>query len=104
MRTLLAVSVAFLAACATAPEFRVPTQTLKPGIYHVETGKVVSYDDLIADLETREFILLAESHDSVSDHDKQSRVYASLTEQSDRPVCLGMEMFQTAYQLSLIHI
>ena len=93
----VALSWTSLPGCATQTRVvEPPTQTIEPGIYDVATSARLPAAKLWEELEDARFVLVAESHDSASDHAIQLHVLRELAARGD--VALGMEMFQRPFQ------
>lgn len=87
---LLAAS---LAGCAVARSVTAPVE----GVLDVRTGRVISFEDMVADLATVPMVYVGESHTNPEHHEIQRRIIDALAARNPR-VMVGMEMLQRPYQ------
>lgn len=78
----------------------VPQAQLYPvdTILAAETQKAVSFETMIADLETVSVVYVGEAHINPAHHEIQLRVLKALYERHPGKIAVGMEMFARPYQ------
>ncbi len=67
-------------------------------IINMQTGKTVSFDELIDQLETKDLVFIGESHDNPEHHLIQVQILQALMARHDLPLTIAMEFFQTSQQ------
>jgi uncharacterized iron-regulated protein len=67
-------------------------------IINTETGKTVSFDELIDQLKTKDLIFIGETHDNPEHHLIQAQILQALMARNDLPLTIAMEFFQTSQQ------
>jgi uncharacterized iron-regulated protein len=89
---------AILQKAPTALKLQGLPVTLQPGdIVATQTGSVLSFDALMAQLSDQQIIYVGETHVSAADHQIQLRILEAL-HAANKEVSLGMEMFPRAAQ------
>lgn len=74
------------------------TMDVYPGkIYAADTGKPVSFDDMIRGMAKTRLVYVGETHNSLPMHQIQARIIESLWEQ-DRNLSVGLEMYPVTQQ------
>ncbi|HID30564.1 MAG TPA: hypothetical protein EYP19_11245, partial [Desulfobacterales bacterium] len=98
-----------VSACVTIQKRRRPDVARIKGIsenfdigtiVRTETGQVVSFEDLIADLEGVRIVYVGERHSNEAHHDVQLEILKALHEK-DSTLLVGMEMFVHSDQQAL---
>lgn len=96
--TLLCV---YVSACAVIQKLKMPSVARIKGIsegfeagtiVRTETGRVLSFEELLADLEGVQVVYVGEKHGNQAHHDIQLKVLKALYEK-DPTLLVGMEMF-----------
>ena len=113
MRLLIIAASVFLCmyvtGCAVIQKLKMPTVLRIKGvsegfetgtIVHTETGQVVSFEELMADLEGVRIVYVGERHSNEAHHDVQLRILKALYEK-DPTLLVGMEMFVSSDQHAL---
>jgi len=113
MRLLIIAASVFLCmyvtGCAVIQKLKIPTVLRIKGvsegfetgtIVHTETGQVVSFEELMADLEGVRIVYVGERHSNEAHHDVQLRILKALYEK-DPTLLVGMEMFVSSDQHAL---
>ena len=113
MRLLIIAASVFLClyvpGCAVIQKLKMPTVVRIKGvsgafgmgtIVHTETGQVVSFEELMADLEDVRIVYVGERHSNEAHHDVQLRILKALCEK-DPTLLVGMEMFVGSDQHAL---
>ena len=113
MRLLIIAASVFLCmyvtGCAVLQKLKMPTVMRIKGvpegfetgtIVHTETGQVVSFEELMADLEGVRIVYVGERHSNEAHHDVQLRILKALYEK-DPTLLVGMEMFVSSDQHAL---
>ena len=108
MRLIIVAVCVFLcmhaSGCAVIKQLKMPTVVRIKGvtgefeigaIVRTETGQVVSFDELMADLEDVRVVYVGERHSNEAHHDVQLRILKALYEK-DPTLFVGMEMFGMA--------
>lgn len=99
----------YVSACAVIQKLKMPTEVHIKGIskgfetgtiVHAETGRVVSFEELMADLESVRIVYVGERHSNEAHHDVQLRILKALYEK-DPALLVGMEMFVSPDQQAL---
>jgi len=67
-------------------------------IINMETGKTVSFNDLIDQLETKDLVFIGETHNNPEHHLIQVQLLQALMARHDLPLTVAMEFFQTSQQ------
>jgi uncharacterized iron-regulated protein len=67
-------------------------------IINMATGKTVSFDELIDQLETKDLVFIGETHDNAEHHLIQVQILQALIYRHDCPLTIGMEFFQPSQQ------
>src|SRR5690349_230448 len=94
MRALPSILLAAaLAGCASARSVAEPVE----GVLDARTGKIVSFEDMVADLGSVPMVYVGESHTNPEHHEIQRRILDALSARGGR-VMVGMEMLQRPYQ------
>lgn len=95
---LLTLTIGGCAQTAGGPVRPSPKSQYGPGtIIFAETGKPVSFEAMIQDLETARIVYVGETHTRKADHQVQLKTLKALDQQiSD--LIVGMEMFSRPYQ------
>ena len=90
-----------LGSCAGTSDKVVTPETVKSlqpdTIVSAESGKEVSFDQMMQDLNRHQVIFVGEKHTSVSHHSIQLRIIQSAF-RNNRDLIVGMEMFDRSYQ------
>jgi len=95
-----------VSACAVIQKLKMPTEVHIKGIskgfeigtiVHTETGRVVSFEELMADLEDVRIVYVGERHSNEAHHDVQLRILKALYEK-DPALLVGIEMFVSSDQ------
>ncbi len=76
----------------SAPAYPVDT------ILEAATGRAVSFETMIADLETVPVVYVGETHTNEAHHEIQLRILKALQERCPGTIAVGMEMFARPYQ------
>ena len=72
--------------------------TFRPGtIISAETGKEVSFDEMMEDLNSHQIVFVGEKHTSTAHHDIQLKIIQA-SFKSNHDLVVGMEMFDRSYQ------
>ena len=113
MRFVILTACVFLcvsvSSCAMIQKLKMPTVVRIKGvsdgfeigtIVHSESGQVVSFDELMADLEVVRVVYVGERHCNQVHHDVQLRILKALHEK-DPVLLVGMEMFEGSDQHAL---
>ncbi len=113
MRLIIVVASVFLCmyvtGCAVIQKLKMPTVVRIKGvsevfeigtIVHTQTGRVVSFKELMADLEDVRIVYVGERHSNEAHHDVQLRILKALYEK-DPALLVGMEMFVSSDQPAL---
>lgn len=96
----------FVSGCTAIQKQRMPTEMRIKGVSEVfkagtivrpETGVVVSFDELLADLETVRIVYIGETHPYKAHHTVQLKILKALFEKCP-DLLVGMEMFHASYQ------
>ncbi|MBN1938468.1 MAG: ChaN family lipoprotein, partial [Candidatus Aminicenantes bacterium] len=75
------------------PRFKDRTVEVAAGsICSMETGKLVSFDQMIREMKAAAFVYIGETHTSLPMHELQARIIKALHEQ-DRRLAVGLEMY-----------
>jgi uncharacterized iron-regulated protein len=83
------------------PRFKDRTVEVAPGeIVSMETGKSVSFEQMIREMRPVPFVHVGETHDSLPIHELQARIIKALHAQ-DRRLSVGLEMYPVTRQESL---
>jgi len=91
----------YVSACAVIQKLKMPSVARIKGIskgfevgtiVRTQTGQVVSFEELMADLENVEIVYVGEKHSNQAHHDIQLKVLKALYEE-DPTLLVGMEMF-----------
>ena len=99
----------YVTGCAVIQKLKMPTVLRIKGvsegfetgtIVHTETGQVVSFEELMADLEGVRIVYVGERHSNEAHHDVQLRILKALYEK-DPTLLVGMEMFVSSDQHAL---
>ena len=99
----------YAAGCTTTQKPSMPTEVRIKGvpatfeigaIVRPETAEVVSFDQLLADLENVQVVYIGEVHTNEAHHDIQLKVLKVLFERCGN-LLVGMEMFEASYQDAL---
>lgn len=99
----------YVTGCAVIQKLKMPTVVRIKGvsegfetgtIVHTETGQVVSFEELIADLEGVRIVYVGERHSNEAHHDVQLSILKALYEK-DPTLLVGMEMFVSSDQHAL---
>jgi uncharacterized iron-regulated protein len=69
-------------------------------IFDARSGKEISFEKMIENMQKSQFIYVGETHDSMLIHDIQAKIIKSLYE-TDRNLAVGMEMFTVNIQEKL---
>lgn len=102
---LVLLALFLLGGCATVPATMLPLASIEGiqghfrigRIIHLETGKAVSFGELIAQLGPAELIFIGEVHDNPEHHLIQVQILQALIARYG-PVTIGMESFQEHQQ------
>lgn len=95
---LLAIALGGCMQTAGGPVRPSPKSEYRPGtIISAETGKPVSFEAMIRDIETARVIYVGETHTRKADHQAQLKILKALDQQISDLV-VGMEMFSRPYQ------
>ena len=90
-----------LVSCAGTSEKVVKPETVKslrPGtIISAESGKEVTFDEMMKDLNRHQIIFVGEKHNSVSHHSIQLKIIQAAF-RNHHNLVVGMEMFDRSYQ------
>jgi uncharacterized iron-regulated protein len=109
---IIAASVSmylFVSGCAVMQKLKTPTVVRIKGIsegfkvgtiVRTETGQIVSFEELMADLEGVRIVYAGERHDNQAHHDVQLKILRALQEK-DPTLLVGMEMFVKSDQHAL---
>jgi uncharacterized iron-regulated protein len=94
--------IIFLWGCAVAPKKKLIIQDTSMAfeegtIFSTKLDRSVSFEDLLADLNSSQIIYIGEKHTSVSDHQIQLEVIQAVFKKHPNLV-VGMEMFDHTYQ------
>lgn len=100
------MAVAIIGGCAAAPE----TLTIKDkkmdykagDIIKADSGETISFDTLMADLESIRVVYVGERHTNPDHHRIQSEIITALSAKN-KNISIGMEMFDHTYQPILDH-
>ena len=77
------------------------TMGIFPGkIYAADTGKSISFAEMIQGMASSQFVYIGETHNSLPMHQIQSKIIESLWEQ-DRDLSVGLEMYPITQQEAL---
>jgi uncharacterized iron-regulated protein len=99
----------YMSGCAVIQKLEMPTVVRIKGvsegfetgaIVQTETGQVVSFEELMADLEGVRIVYVGERHTNEAHHDVQLRVLKALYEKGPT-LLVGMEMFASSDQHAL---
>lgn len=95
-----ALLAAVLVGCAspTQPDPAPTDGEVAPGIYHVDSGERITFDQLVASLSEATYIAIGEQHGAKWQHGVQAKVFRRLVGDEERRLALGMEMFQRPFQ------
>jgi len=75
------------------PRFKGQTVDVAPGtIISMETGKAVSFEQMIREMKPAAFVHIGETHDCLPMHELQARIIRALHAQ-DRMLAVGLEMY-----------
>jgi uncharacterized iron-regulated protein len=97
------VALGLLVSCAGTPDKRVKPETVtikatRPDtIISATSGKEVSFDEMMADLNRHQIIFVGEKHTSVAHHAIQLKIIQTAYKQN-QDLVVGMEMFDRSYQ------
>jgi uncharacterized iron-regulated protein len=69
-------------------------------VYKVSNRKIISFNQMIADIRKADFIVVGEVHDDPDDHLLELQIIRALHE-SDVPLAIGLEMFRADSQRAL---
>ena len=102
---LVFVALFLLGGCAIRPQVKVPLASIEgiPGhfgvgrIIHLETGKAISFDELIDQLGSADVVFIGEVHDNPEHHLIQVQILQALMSRYG-PVTVAMEFFQEPQQ------
>ncbi len=98
IRILLLTAVLILfAGCAPKYPVAIPPHEPQPGAFFSSQGDPVDETEIIASLESKEFILIGESHDNACDHRVQALILEILSS-AGHEVVLGLEMVDVERQ------
>ncbi|OWK70807.1 ChaN family lipoprotein [Pedobacter sp. AJM] len=67
-------------------------------IYDVRKQKVISVDDIIADMKNTDVLFFGEEHNDSVGHDLEAKIFEKLNKTYPQQVALSMEMFHTDVQ------
>ena len=94
-------AISFLWGCAGKSDtvmIKETSQTVKPGkIISTKTGKVITFDQLMADLNHHQVIFVGENHTNPAHHAIQLKIIEA-TFKNTPSMRVGMEMFDRSYQ------
>jgi uncharacterized iron-regulated protein len=94
-------AISFLWGCAGKSDtvmIKDTSQTVKPGkIISTKTGKVITFDQLMADLNRHQVIFVGENHTNPAHHAIQLKIIEA-TFKNTPSMRVGMEMFDRSYQ------
>ncbi|MGD8665376.1 MAG: ChaN family lipoprotein [Desulfobacterales bacterium] len=101
-RCLLGLAVfGVLVSCAGAPDKVVKPETVKSTrpdtIISGQSGKEVTFDQMMQDLNRHQIIFVGENHSSVSHHSIQLQIIRAAF-RNNHDLVVGMEMFDRSYQ------
>jgi len=83
------------------PRFKDKVVEIIPGqIISMETGKTVSFEQMIREMKPVPFVHIGESHNSMPMHELQARIIRALYEQDHR-LAVGLEMYPVTLQEAL---
>ena len=98
---IVLAAVSFIWGCAGKSDTVVikdTSQTVKPDtIISAKTGKVITFDQLMADLNRHQIIFVGENHTNTAHHAIQLKIIEA-TFKSTPSMRVGMEMFDRSYQ------
>lgn len=98
---IVLAAISFLWGCAGKSEtvlIKDTSQTVKPDtIISAKTGKVVSFDQMMADLNRHQIIFVGENHANAADHAIQLKVIQAVFKNTPS-MRVGLEMFDRSYQ------
>lgn len=93
--------ISLLGSCAGTSEKVVKPETVKSlrpdTIISAESGKEVTFDELMKDLNRHQIIFVGEKHNNVSHHSIQLKIIQAAF-QNNHDIVVGMEMFDRSYQ------
>ncbi len=104
IRIILMALTLLLAGCATHEHIPYqspyrPVQSLSPGeIMHVQTGTLLTGEELFNYLSPYRVVYVGESHKNLKHHEVQLQVIKALNERYPGEIVVGMEMFQRPAQ------
>ena len=80
------------------PRFKDKTLDLKAGeMFSAETGKAVSFEQMIREMKPVPFVHIGETHNSLPRHELQAKIIRALYEQ-DKNLAVGLEMYPVTQQ------
>lgn len=95
------VVLGFLYGCAGKADTVMIQETSKPfkpdTIVSSATGKAVSFDEMMEDLNRHQIIFVGENHTTVSHHSNQLKIIQAAFK-NNHDLVVGMEMFDRSYQ------
>ena len=97
---ILAVFGLLLSCAGTSEKVKIEdtTAAFRPGtIIAAQTGKEVSFDEMMADLNRHQIVLVGEKHTSTAHHAIQLKIIQTGFK-SNHALVVGMEMFDRSYQ------
>ncbi len=92
-----------LFACASTPDV-VDVDEGEPlprGVWEVETGQRLDFDEFVDRLRAKTYVIVGESHGTEFHHLVQAEIYGELSGASAQEVALGMEMVERRFQEAL---
>lgn len=88
---LVTLAISFLSACASIPV---------TGIKKVADGRIVTFNEMVADIKDDRLIFIGEVHNNKAHHDLQLQVIQAL-HAAGVPLAIGLEMFSFDRQAAL---
>lgn len=91
----------FLPVLAVLFLFSSPFAEARPEkVFRVSDGRVITFDQMVADLKRVSVVFVGEQHDDPRHHDAQLAIIRAFHE-SEKPVAIGLEMFRAENQPAL---